>query len=441
MDSRRRFQGTAAHRSLVSMHQVPSKSTLYDRDSGLVYSEFEVSGSGSRNGWILDYRTPSLVRNKPQPQTDTGARSLTHMALIKLGIESRNLTVEALQLLPWSIGERIWQQITKKLVCTYPRSTICTLTSVFSHAESFYIWRTFAIAFGSDFARSAHRYMLDIKAPSLPLLDYYSGLDSSKRDWLICLRISPKQVTVPDLVSLSTITNLTVLDLSDGQLYIENRESTFDFRIMRSWSELAQSGRAFQSLEVLMLGWQEKVDTWIFDLLDSFPRLNIVVMTDCRWINHKNHKEWEEHAWRYGWSFMPSKRGTKHLRLLLDDQSFCPASVSNMHEESVRIAAEATQKPADKFSHRPLLECWLGTPKPWRHVIDEFPGTRTVVFQKTQKTTDGTGSYKPASNNLDTTKHESSTPGTSGAKRSRILIATKRRAAKHSAASLLAEMN
>ncbi|KAK5942832.1 hypothetical protein PMZ80_005398 [Knufia obscura] len=440
MDRVRRSYGTAVHRPPVSRNHIPHQNTSFDHDSGLVYSEVEVSGSGSHNSWIFDYKTPSIVRARPRLPTATGARPLAHMALIKLGIESQNLTVEALQNLPWSIGERIWQQITDKYVNMRPRSPVCTLTP-FSHAESFYIWRTFAIAFGSDFGHSGNRYMLDLRTPSLPLIEYYKGINSGKSDWLTCLRVSPKQITVPELVSISTINNLTVLDLSDGQLYIENRESTFDARIMRSWSELADAGRAFQSLRVLMLGWQEKIDTWIFDMLDGFPHLSIVLFTDCRWIHHKNHKDWEDDAWKHGWNIMPSKRGTKHLRSLLDDKAFYPASISNLHYESTRMAADAAQEPVKSIPDRPLLECWLGTPRPWRHVIDEFPGTRTVYLQKQLRPKVGGGITRPVLSDTPAVKREPSSPNTSQAKRPQGSISSKRRVAKHSAASLLAEMS
>lgn len=324
---------------------------------------------------------------------------------------------------------------------SFHQRNIHALTSLFSHAESFYIWRTFAIAFGTDFTDGSNRYMLDIRAPSLPLPEYYKGLNSRKREWLICLRISPKQVTVPDLVSLSAITNLSVLDLSDGQLYIENRGSTFDIRIMRSWSELASTGRAFRSLEVLMLGWQEKVDTWIFGLLDSFPRLDIVVMTDCHWIHHKNHKEWQEDAWKHGWSFMPSKRGAKHLRSLLDDKSLYSASVSNLHYEHMRMAAGFAEKHVESISDRPLLECWLGTPKPWRHVIDEFPGTRTVFFQKLPTGRVEQNASKRSLSDMIDAKRDPSRSSAPHVNPPQNTISSKRRTAKHSASSLLAEMS
>lgn len=91
------------------------RSRSYDRDSGLVYHEVEISGSKSSNlGWIGDFATPNLVRTKRRPNEEKGARSLHGMILQKLGIESQDLTVEALQFLPWTVGQHIWRSICAK---------------------------------------------------------------------------------------------------------------------------------------------------------------------------------------------------------------------------------------------------------------------------------------------------------------------------------------
>lgn len=308
-----------------------------------------------------------------------------------------------------------------------------------SHAETYHIWRAFATTFGPDFAGAANRYMLGIKAPTLDYSDYYRGLESRTASWLTCLRISPKQTKVSDLVGLSKITNLTVLDLSDGQLYMETRESTFDHRVMRSWSELARARTAFQHLRVLMLGWQEKTGTWIFDLLDDFPSVNLFVTTDCHAIDHKNHRDWEQDAWNHGWEFMPSKRGVKHLRTLLNDPTFYNANVSNLYYESFRISKEAG-KGLRPGSESPLLESWLGTPRAWTHIIDDFPGTKTVVFQRKEaiKPTKPSAMRNPSNHMAEFTngaqpKRAVESNGRSGDPRRRPL--------KQSVANLLAEMD
>lgn len=236
------------------------------------------------------------------------------------------------------------------------------------------------MAFGNNFASPDLRYIFHVRNLSLPLMDYYRGLSDRDWRWHVCLRVSPKQVTVPDLVALCAVQNLSVLDLSDGQLYIENRESTFDYRIVRTWLETAASGRGFLNLRVLLLGWQEKVDTWIFDYLKKFPKLNLVVLSNCRLLHHKNHKDWEELAWSQGWEFMPSKRGVKHLRPFFDDKSFGKGIISNLHYESLRMHYSGGNIP--RKAQRPLLECWLGSPREWSHLVDDFPGTGTILLQR-----------------------------------------------------------
>lgn len=198
-----------------------------------------------------------------------------------------------------------------------------------------------------------------------------------------------------------------------------------------------------------MLGWQEKVDTWIFDLLDGFPKLNILVLTDCHKIHHKNHKEWEQAAWKSRWTFLPSKRGVKYLRSLLNDKS-AVGNMSNLYYESLEMIAAAGGSSATS-QPRPLVECWLGTPKQWSHIIEEFPGTRTVFLQKEPKTSISTLSQKTIPENEPSpkissapkiAKREPSSPVSLVApKRIQNLTGPQRKAPKHSAASLLTDMD
>lgn len=235
------------------------------------------------------------------------------------------------------------------------------------------------------------------------------------------------------------MSNLTVLDLSDGQHSIENRESTFDMRIMRSWSELARSGRAFKNLRVLMLGWQEKIDNWIFDFLDEFPKLRLLIISRCRNFDHKNHRDWEDNAWSHHWTFMPSKRGVKHLRTLLDDKSLYKGKIAGMHHESGLDPANADSQHS-LAPNIPLLELWLGTPRAWTHIMDEYAGTGTIYFRKKRHE-----KFNPLKK--ETTIKEAvsqarpSQVASSPNARPKEPSSVQRRNAKHSAASLLAELS
>lgn len=90
------------------------RSTAYDRESGLVYDEVQVYGGKGSSTWITDYKTPKLVRTRVRPNEAKGARGLAEMVLGKLGLEAHELTVEALQPLPWVIGGKIWERICDK---------------------------------------------------------------------------------------------------------------------------------------------------------------------------------------------------------------------------------------------------------------------------------------------------------------------------------------
>ena len=100
----------------MARHQnfIAGRTTSHDPDTGLVYDEFEVAANRGAGTWITDYKTPAIVRTRRRPNEGNGARSLADMALAKLSLESYQLTPDALQSLPWAIGEQVWRRICDK---------------------------------------------------------------------------------------------------------------------------------------------------------------------------------------------------------------------------------------------------------------------------------------------------------------------------------------
>lgn len=97
---------------IIALNLGLARSKSYDRETGLVYDEIEVSRpKSSSHGWISDFATPNLVRTRRRRNEGKGARTLHSMILQKLGIESSDLTVEAIQSLPWTVGQQIWESI------------------------------------------------------------------------------------------------------------------------------------------------------------------------------------------------------------------------------------------------------------------------------------------------------------------------------------------
>ncbi|KIY02629.1 uncharacterized protein Z520_01094 [Fonsecaea multimorphosa CBS 102226] len=379
---------------------VPTIVQKFDAESGQVYSEVEVRPNRNKySDWIGEPKTPGLVK-KPRPNPN-GARSLAAMARTKVATEFRNLTPEHFATVPWPIAQKVWDQLLSM------------------RAESFHAWKTLATAYTSpeEFARREYRYLLEIKQVGVPITEYFNGITSEELKWLTCLRVSPKQMATSSLVSIHTITNLAVLDLSDGQVTIDNEASKFDERVLRSWAELARSGQAFQHLRVVLYGWQEHLADWIFKYADCFPSLCHIIITDCPRMHQKNRGLWEPTAQAAGWEARHAKKSAKSLRPIIGDKDFAFGSVSGCYYDSSELYSQIAHNRRPSLADcRPVLEAWIGNPRPWSHIVDDFPSTRTIFLEniKTQswKAKDGSST---SSSNRETAKRvrnqEQGTPG------------------------------
>jgi hypothetical protein len=59
--------------------------------------------------WVNEYKTPSLVKRRPANRE--GAASLFDMAKAKVAREMRNLTASHLEVVPLSIGKKLWDEV------------------------------------------------------------------------------------------------------------------------------------------------------------------------------------------------------------------------------------------------------------------------------------------------------------------------------------------
>jgi hypothetical protein len=338
---------------------------MFDDESGQMYTEtYARVRSRHHSDWIGELKTPSLVR-RSQRTNDTGARSLAAIATSQVTNQFRYLTAAHFKNVPWTAALGIWSRILSE------------------RRESFHTWRVLATAYPINMA--SHRYHLHIRQPSLAPDAYFSGLNSASAVWLTCLRVSPKELSTPELVAVAKIANLAVLDLSDGQIAIDVKKSSFDERIMRTWAEIAGERKGFRHLKVLMLGWQE-VEAWVFKYLPYFPKLSHVVITDSPKLNQRNRKEWESTALAAGFEARHAKKSAKSLRPILDDPDFHKYSVSGfLLDHSVGADGHREPSVSEPQPIQPILECWLGTPRKWTHILEDFPGTRTVYFDRVKQ--------------------------------------------------------
>lgn len=231
---------------------------------------------------------------------------------------------------------------------------------------------------------------MDIKEPVVPLSDYFAGFNSASTNWLTCLRIAPHNIDRSDLVRIAQLGNLAVLDVSDD-VSLEDTRRQVDERLFKTWSEMAHRGEAFKYLRVLLIRGQADVSAWIFKYLDSFPSLCFMVLSDCRLVHQQNRAEWTGEAASHGWEARHAKRSSKSLRPLIDDKNFYLGSVSGCYYHSKDPFDElAEPKKAQTPDRLPVAEVWIGKPEPWLHLIEDFPGRRTVWFDN-KKARDATG--------------------------------------------------
>ncbi|KLJ07960.1 hypothetical protein EMPG_16563 [Blastomyces silverae] len=139
----------------------------------------------------------------------------------------------------------------------------------------------------------------------MPLRDYARLIHSPSLSWGTVLTISTDHTDLHDLVEISKITNLVALDIT-APFPIKSTAIPDDDvpmtkltdRVVRSWSELAVSGEAFNNLRVLMLHLQADVTLRIFSYLDQFPSLETLIVVGCPQLADDSAKNvGQQHGW------------------------------------------------------------------------------------------------------------------------------------------------
>lgn len=117
----------------------------------------------------------------------------------------------------------------------------------------------------------------------MPLRDYLSLMKSDSFSWGVTLAINTRFARTSELVDMATVRNLLALEIFTPA----QRDTTddamdtpfpkFSDRVLKTWSELAQSSGAFAHLRCLRLFNQDSVTAQGIRYLTSFPALQTVV--------------------------------------------------------------------------------------------------------------------------------------------------------------------
>ena len=128
----------------------------------------------------------------------------------------------------------------------------------------------------------------------MPLREYLTLLKSDSLHWGVALTLFTSFASIAELVEVASVKNLVALELntSSGLETVshstEGPMTTLNDRIMRTWSELAETpssagadGSAFAHLRVLKIVHQTQVSTSTLRYLRSFPSLRTLLVCDC----------------------------------------------------------------------------------------------------------------------------------------------------------------
>ncbi|KAJ5046400.1 uncharacterized protein L3040_003644 [Drepanopeziza brunnea f. sp. 'multigermtubi'] len=252
----RYFRKRAGHERIPALPASNDNDNLkFDEGSGQMFTEtFVRAQSSADRNWSCLLRPRSNITFDAQnnKRRIRGSRALRDLAIDSIVENLGDLTFEWIQELPKHLKLRIWALARERY--TVP----LTVWSMFSRDLS----REDRIPL------SLLRYRQQIELPPLSLGSYSTAITSPGFDFLATLSITTA-FPVSDLVTLSSITNLAVLEIihTTGQVM----ESAVSDRLLRTWQEAAINKGAFPVLRILKLwnhnelttqslGWKTSLD-------------------------------------------------------------------------------------------------------------------------------------------------------------------------------------
>ncbi|KAE9369630.1 hypothetical protein N431DRAFT_413850 [Stipitochalara longipes BDJ] len=205
-----------------------------------------------------------------------GARSLQDIAISSVSSNISNIPLDVLRSLPILLVDRLLEEVVR------------------SSNMSLELWKKFSILLRSrdETTLRTMRYRELIKSPHSPLKVYTTPLISISYDFITYLSITTT-FQVPDLVKLSEIPNLGVLEIVKAS---EAVQLTIGDRLVRAWSIAASTEGAFRVLRILRLWDHKDVTTRSLEYINAFPVLGIYDVRGCGFSGSS-----PVHARRLGW--------------------------------------------------------------------------------------------------------------------------------------------
>ncbi|KAL4936519.1 hypothetical protein BDV06DRAFT_233334 [Aspergillus oleicola] len=255
-------------KSIASLVRAKLDTHNVDKNSGQVYTEVAMGPAVSRpNGPAWVHESPYMPIGWEEGSPFEAA-PLRHLAMKKLLADQRNLTSSLFTNVPWNLASDCWDCLGR------------------CNRQTLHMWKLLATVYPDQFPKIEPYRSMKIEGPKLSMREYLGLTRSNDMSWRVVLTLAASYARVPELVGISEVKNLVALDIAtpanpdalpdDTQIQV----TALTDRIIRSWSELAQTTGAFAHLRVLILRHQN-LSKVSLDYLRAFPSLQYVVTFDC----------------------------------------------------------------------------------------------------------------------------------------------------------------
>jgi hypothetical protein len=147
-----------------------------------------------------------------------------------------------------------------------------------------YMWKILCASYPTEFRQTSPYCKKIVDNPRLSMRDYLSLVKDDACSWATILSLWTEYALIPELVEIAQIHNIIALEINSplrSAALDESRSqdvATLNDRILRTWSELAQTSGALKHLRVLKLYGQKDLSGITFQYISAFPSLEMCVV-------------------------------------------------------------------------------------------------------------------------------------------------------------------
>lgn len=235
------------------------------------------------------------------------------------------------------------------------------------------MWKILCTVYPDQFRQVSQYCRSGVRCPSFPLTGYVNLVQSLDCSWVTSLNVWTEFARVPELVNLADVTNLVSLEVNTPTTPLEtpgheNQEvTTLNDRILRTWSELAETSGAFQHLRVLRLYGQRDLTGDSFLYLSKLPSLEYCVLALSPRIMRSSALS---SASSQGWF---TEDGSDHPMLKL---SVCDSSKAFDDQQERQVNHLDDQIPLSSLKKTPLLQFSVGNRR------ENMRGCEVIVLRR-----------------------------------------------------------